>query len=150
MRYKSYLHSLKKNELINFFKAKKNIIFFDSPFYDCNIKLLSLCDKIIFSDKKTSFIVESSFFRKKIFYLDDSKINYFKYPANNEYYEILSDNKKIFESKNNAKNIYSVMLVHKKEKIKNIIISFFSSSLIFKKTILKYRERNLYIYNLTK
>ena len=105
-----------------------------------------------FTDDGTSKMILSTGFGHNIYsnYLDDSKINYFKYPANNEYYEILSDNKKIFESKNNAKNIYSVMLVHKKEKIKNIIISFFSSSLIFKKTILKYRERNLYIYNLTK
>lgn len=145
LRYKSQTHMIKKKEIINFFIDKSNIIFFDSPFYDCNLNLLKLCDKIILSDKRTLFILESSFFKKKIHILNNAKINHHKAPANNAYYDYLEDNEQLCETYDNSRKLYELILSYKSKKFNNFIINLLSKVLLIKKIIIKLREKKLYI-----
>lgn len=150
LRYKTDAHNIKKTEIIDFFKDKHNIIFFDSPFYDCSLNLLKICDKIVFLDKRSLFIFESSFFKSKIHIIDKTIINHHKPPANNAYYEYLENNEKLCDTVNNAQKMYHLILNYKIQVLRNIFINLLSKSLIVKKLIFNYRKKKLYLYNLSK
>ena len=101
----------------NKFKHYKNVLFFDSPFFDLTVELMRVSTKIYFTRKLSQFVKECFFSDAKVEVMHrDEKITFFSFsPAYNTIYdEFLSDKlkareKHIYKSENNSLELLNII-----------------------------------------
>ena len=102
----------------NVFKNHKNVLFFDSPFFDLTVELMRISTKIFFTRKLTQFIKECFFSKAEIEVLHKNetiKFFHFMPQYNTIYDEFLEDRDKakqfhIYDSSDNSGETLDIIL----------------------------------------